>query len=65
MLVVVPDGDVLEYVGDDDSTYEDALKKHGINPDTVLIIGGKNNSIPQDAPIREKRVDIVLTCSQG
>ena len=65
MLVVVPDGDVLEYAGDDDSTYEDALKKYGINPDTVLIIGGKNNSIPQDAPIREKRVDIVLTCSRG
>jgi sulfur carrier protein ThiS len=64
-LVVVPDGDVLEYVGDDYSTYEDALKKYGINPDTVLIIGGKNKSIPQDAPIREKRVDIVLTCSRG
>jgi len=61
----VPDGDVLEYVGDDDSTYEDALKKFRINPDTVLIIGDKNNSIPQDAPIREKRVDIVLTCSRG
>ena len=65
MLVVVPDGDVLEYAGDDDSTYEDALKTFGINPDTVLIIGSKNKSIPQDAPIREKRVDIVLTCSRG
>ena len=65
MLVVVPDGDVLEYVGDDDSTYEDALKKFGINSDTVLIIGGRNKSIPQDALIREKRVDIVLTCSRG
>ncbi len=65
MLVVVPEGDVLDYVGDDNSTYEDALKKFGINPDTVLIIGCKNKSIPQDAPIREKRVDIVLTCSRG
>lgn len=64
-LAVVPDGDVLEYVGVDSSTYEDALQEFGINPDTVLIIGDKNKSIPQDAPIREKRVDIVLTCSRG
>lgn len=64
-LVVVPDGDMLEYVGGDGSTYEDALKQFGINPDTVLIISDKNKSIPQDAPIREKRVDIVLTCSRG
>jgi sulfur carrier protein ThiS len=63
--VVVPDGDMLEYVGGDGSTYEDALKQFGINPDTVLIISDKNKSIPQDAPIREKRVDIVLTCSRG
>jgi hypothetical protein len=41
------------------------LKKSGINPDTVLIISEKNRSIPQDAPIREKKVDIVLTCSRG
>lgn len=56
---------MLEYAGVDGSTYEDALKQIGINPDTVLIIGENNKSIPQDAPIREKKVDIVLTCSRG
>jgi len=64
-LAVRPDGNVLEYAGVDGSTYEDALKQIGINPDTVLIIGENNKSIPQDAPIREKKVDIVLTCSRG
>jgi hypothetical protein len=64
-LTILPDGDIFEYEGSDGDTYEDALKKSGINPDTVLIISEKNRSIPQDAPIREKKVDIVLTCSRG
>jgi sulfur carrier protein ThiS len=63
--MIVPDGDVLEFVGEDGSTYEDALKQLGINPDTVLIINERNKSIPQDAAIKEKKVTIVLTCSRG
>ena len=64
-LTIVPDRDVLEFLGDDGCTYEDALKRLGINPDTVLIINERNKSIPQDAPIREKKVTIILTCSRG
>lgn len=64
-FTIVPDGDVLEFSGLDGSTYEDALETFGINPDTVLILSNDKKSIPQDASIREKSVDIVLTCSRG
>ena len=57
-LNIVPDRDVLEFVGEDGSTYEDTLKQLGINPDTVLIINERNKSIPQDAAIKEKKVKI-------
>jgi hypothetical protein len=64
-FTLIPDGDVLEFSGNDKSTYEDALLSFEINPDTVLILGRNRTSIPQDALITEKSVDIVLTCSRG
>jgi hypothetical protein len=64
-MTSIPDGEVFEYGGVDRSTYVDLLKRFGLNPDTVLFISEKNKSIPQEASGREKRVDIVLTCSRG
>jgi sulfur carrier protein ThiS len=63
-FLLVPESRVLEYEGDEGDTYEDALLSLCINPDTVLIISG-GISLPQDAVIKEEKVEIISTCSQG
>jgi hypothetical protein len=60
-MVTVPDGEVLIYEGCRGDTYETALLTFGIIPDTVLIIY-QGISLPQDKPIEEEEVQIVLTC---
>jgi hypothetical protein len=59
-MITVPDGEVLFYEGRSGDTYETALLTFGIIPDTVLIIY-RGMSLPQDKPIEEEEVKIVLT----
>ena len=63
-MTVRPGGDVIEWVVRPGDTYERALLAHCIVPDTVLIFF-KGTSLPQDKPIMEPDVEIVLTCSRG
>ena len=60
-MTVVPGGETLSYewcIGD---TYETALLSFHMNPDTVLIFY-RGVSVPQDKPIEEDEVEIVVTC---
>jgi hypothetical protein len=59
-MIIVPGGEVLIYEGRSGDTYETALLTFGIIPDTVLIIY-RGMSLPQDKPIEEEEVKIVLT----
>ncbi len=59
-MITVPGGEVLIYEGRSGDTYETALLTFGIIPDTVLIIY-RGMSLPQDKPIEEEEVKIVLT----
>jgi sulfur carrier protein ThiS len=61
---LVPGDEVREYEGTPGDTYEKALLFLGINPDTVLILLN-NQSVPQDAEIKEEMVEILSTCSRG
>lgn len=63
-MMVVPGGKVLSYEGCEGDTYETALLSFHINPDTVLIIH-RGVSLPQDKPIEEDMVEIVVTCHTG
>jgi hypothetical protein len=63
-MTVRPGGDVIEWAVRPGDTYEDALLANCIVPDTVLIFF-KGTSLPQDKPITEPDVEIVLTCSRG
>jgi sulfur carrier protein ThiS len=63
-FILVPGDEVREYAGTPGDTYEKALLCLGINPDTVLILLN-NQSVPQDAGIKEEMVEILSTCSRG
>ncbi|NYT05354.1 MAG: thiamine S protein [Methanomicrobiales archaeon] len=63
-MTIVPDGGVIEWQIEPGDTYERALLAHGIVPDTVLIFF-RGTSLPEDKPIEEDAVDIILTCSRG
>lgn len=63
-MTVRPGGGVIEWTVRPGDTYEGALLAHCIIPDTVLIFF-KGTSLPQDKPIMEPDVEIVLTCSRG
>lgn len=63
-FVLRPGEEIREYEGTPGDTYEKALLCLGINPDTVLILLN-NQSIPQDAGIKEEEVVILSTCSRG
>jgi hypothetical protein len=63
-MTISPGGDVIEWTVRPGDTYEDVLLANCIVPDTVLIFF-KGTSLPQDKPITEPDVEIVLTCSRG
>jgi sulfur carrier protein ThiS len=63
-MIVVPGGEVFRYEGCEGDTYETALRSLRINPDTVLILH-RGVSLPQDKPIEEDEVEIVLTSLSG
>lgn len=63
-MTVLPGGDIIEWAVRPGDTYERALLAHCIVPDTVLIFF-KGTSLPEDKPITETDVEIVLTCSRG
>jgi len=61
---LVPDQEIVEYTGEEGTTYEEALLSIGIIPDTVLILH-RGESLPQDSVIGEDEVDIIATGSRG
>jgi len=61
---LVPDQELVEYTGEEGTTYEEALLSIGIIPDTVLILH-RGESLPQDSVIGEDEVDIIATGSRG
>jgi hypothetical protein len=63
-MTVVPGGKVFSYEGCEGDTYETALLSFHINPDTVLIFY-RGVSLPQDKPIEEDMVEIVVTGHTG
>jgi sulfur carrier protein ThiS len=63
-FTIVPDGDRLEYTGEDPFTYEEALLALGINPDIVLVrVDGR--FVAQDEPAELGEAEVILTCSRG
>ncbi len=59
-FLLIPDGTAIEYEGPCGVTYEEALLSIGIIPDTALIFF-HGTSLPQDRPIEEDKVEIVVT----
>jgi hypothetical protein len=63
-MVVIPGGKILSYESCEGDTYETALLSFHLNPDTVLIFY-HGVSLPQDKPIEEDEVEIIMTCHTG
>jgi sulfur carrier protein ThiS len=63
-MMVEPGGKIFCYEVCEGDTYETALLSLRINPDTVLILY-HGVSLPQDKPIDEDEVEIVLTSLTG
>lgn len=61
---IVPGREQLQYQGLQGDTFEDALLALGFIPDTVLLFHN-GISLPQDKPIEEEAVEIILTASRG
>ena len=61
---VLPGNEQLQYHGAEGDTFEDALLALGFIPDTVLLFHN-GISLPQDKPIEEEAVKIILTASRG
>jgi len=63
-MTLVPGNERMVCDAANGMTYQDLLSKCGIIPGTVLIfVDGR--SVPQDAPVREGEVEILLTASRG
>lgn len=60
----MPGGRVLRYEAAEGDTYETALLSFHINPDTVLIFY-RGVSLPQDKPVEEDEVEIIITSGTG
>jgi len=60
----IPSQEIVEFTGEEGTTYEEALLSLGIIPDTVLILH-ERESIAQDSVIAKDEVDIVDTGSRG
>ncbi|GEM_PF-366579 len=62
--ILIPGHEIHTYHGKRGDTFEDALLAIGLIPDTVLIFHN-GISLPQDKPIEEDVVQIILTASRG
>lgn len=63
-MIILPGGEILTYTWSEGDTYEIALLSFRIIPDLVIILH-RGVSLPQDKPIEEDEVEIILTAGLG